>query len=292
MLQIKSIRGLALLACIALAVGFSRHSQAAAVKHINIADLDVAVWLPSDKPAVTPWPIVIFSHGFHGSNTQSVFLMEALAKAGYAVFAPNHADAVVWNPLGWLNPPDQPFSDISKWTDATYANRGRDIRRLVDALSKDTRYNTLSFDWTRIAIAGHSLGGYTALGLAGAWPAWADPRVKAVLALSPYGTPFIAQKTLANIHVPVMYQGGTLDTAITPYVKAPNGAYDQTPPPKYFVEFDGAGHLAWIDLQTTYQSIISQYSVAFLDHAIKGKPFPKSLTGTGGQVSTFRQQEK
>lgn len=57
----------------------------------QIAGLDVAVWLPPHTPA--PSPLVVFSHGFHGRNTQSEFIMQSLAEAGYLVIAPNRKDA-------------------------------------------------------------------------------------------------------------------------------------------------------------------------------------------------------
>jgi predicted dienelactone hydrolase len=75
---------------------------------LQVAGLEVAVWLPSDATS-GPWPIIIFSHGFHGCDTQSSFLMEALAKAGYAVFAPNHHDAACRRLRAWLTRPDVPF---------------------------------------------------------------------------------------------------------------------------------------------------------------------------------------
>ena len=46
------------------------------------------------------------------------------------------------------------------------------------------------------ALVGHSLGGYTVLGVGGGWAHWKDPRVKAILALSPYAAPFINKETL------------------------------------------------------------------------------------------------
>jgi Platelet-activating factor acetylhydrolase, isoform II len=48
-------------------------------------------WLPG-RGYPPPWPLIIFFHGFHGCAPQSVFLIEALAADGYAVFASNHRD--------------------------------------------------------------------------------------------------------------------------------------------------------------------------------------------------------
>src|SRR5580658_3710289 len=277
---------------IALGVAAPAHAAEtdAAPQMIQIAGLEVAAWLPeSGTPG--PWPIIIFSHGFHGCAEQSTFLTAALAKAGYAVFAPNHQDAACKNLRAWLNRPAAPFVAPKQWNDSTYADRARDIEKLLDALSQDPRFNAPPFDWHHVALAGHSLGGYTVLELGGAWPRMKDPRVKAVLALSPFSTPYIEQHMLGQMGVPVMYQGGTRDLGITPFIKKSGGAYDQTSAPKYFVEFDGAGHFAWTDLRATYHAAIVAYSLAFLDHYLKGKPFPAALAEPHQGVTEVRIQE-
>jgi predicted dienelactone hydrolase len=261
--------------------------NAIAQQKLHIAGLDVAAWIPShDTPG--PWPIIIFSHGFHGCNTQSIFLMEALAGAGYAVFAPNHRDVACGNIRKWFTRPEAPFQDPRNWTDATFADRAEDIEKLLNALSADARYNSPPFDWQHVGLVGHSLGGYTVLELGGAWRRWKDPRVKVVLALSPYAAPFIWRKTLSGIDAPVMYQGGTRDYGITPFVNKGGGAYDQTPAPKYFVDFDGAGHFAWTNLRGTYHAAIVEYSVAFLDRYLRGKPFPHALAESHKKVAVVK----
>lgn len=246
---------------------------------VKIAGLDVAIWQPANQAKA---PLVVFSHGFHGTNTQSIFLMKSLALAGYMVVAPNHRDA------GYLksrfcriqlniNKPDQ-------WSDKIYSDRTDDIVKMLDALAKDDRWKD-KIDWSRVALCGHSLGGYTVLGMGGAWPSWKLPAAKAVLALSPYCTPFIAHGTLAGIGVPVMYQGGTRDRPLTPTIMGPHGAFSQTSSPAYFVEFDRAGHLAWTNRNhhKAQRDLISSYCVAFLDEYVKGddeaRP-AKQLAGT------------
>jgi len=67
--------------------------RAQEANHITVVGRDVAVWRPSGTAPANGHPLILFSHGFGGCNTQSVFLMQALAKAGYLVLAPNHRDA-------------------------------------------------------------------------------------------------------------------------------------------------------------------------------------------------------
>jgi predicted dienelactone hydrolase len=243
---------------------------ARAEEHLTIAGLRVAVWSPTAGGEARA-PVVIFSHGFHGCATQSRFLTEALAKGGYLVFALNHRDATCdGGSATWRDRAEEPFTKVGLWSDAVYRDRADDIRRLVAALKVDPRWAGRA-DWERLALAGHSLGGYTVLGLAGAWPSWRLDGVKAVLALSPYDQPFLAKKTLSGLAAPVMYQGGTRDLGITPSVRRSGGGYDQSPVPKYFVEFDRAGHLAWSDFPSEAHAGIVAYARAFLDRYLKGE---------------------
>ena len=127
------------------------------------------------------------------------------------------------------------------------------------------------------------------LGLAGAWSSWKMPGVKAVLALSPYSQPFNLQHTIAGVSVPVMFQGGTKDFGITPFVSRAQGSYDQALAPKYFVDFEGASHLA-VD-GTDWQGSSGRdrrYSEAFLDHYLKGDPASPDLTAATPDVAELR----
>lgn len=162
-----------------------------------------------------------------------------------------------------------PFRSPDDWTDATHNDRLEDVTYLLDYLHQQRPYATL-IDFARVGIVGHSLGGYTGLAMAGAWPSWKDQRIRVVVALSPYAAPFLDENSLGKLGVPVMYQGGTADIGITPAVRRPNGAYDQTSSPAYYVEFKGAGHFAWTDLKKDLQPQISAYAASFLDLYLKG----------------------
>jgi len=255
---------------------------------ISLGGLRVTVWFETATANVRK-PVVLFSHGFHGCSTQSSFLMEALASEGFLVFAPNHADATCnGGTAQWSDPPPEPFIDPQAWSDSTFLDRAADIDRLIQAISTDPRFRN-RVDLSRLALVGHSTGGYTMLGLSGAWASWRLPGVKAVLALSPYDQPFLVHQTLAGLSAPVMYQGGTLDLGITPSLGKPGGGYDQSPPSKYFVVFEGAAHLAWADIgnPATHPDIVA-YSVAFLNHYVNGKPAEALLTQPQPGVAVLR----
>jgi len=268
----------------AFAVAAARANE----ERLSLAGLAVTVWQP-DGATSGARPAIIFSHGFHGCDTQSRFLATALAGAGYIVFAPQHRDATCDG--GGARPSDpaeEPFVKPGLWSDAAYRDRAEDIKRLIAALKGDDAWRRL-IDWSRLGLAGHSLGGYTVLGLAGAWPQWKLSGIKAVLALSPYIEPFLAERTLGDLAAPVMYQGGTLDLGITPALGRTGGGYESSPAPKYFVEFRRAGHLAWTDLgPAAAHAAIIAYSRAFFDHYLEGEPAAPLLTRPGAEVAKLR----
>ena len=228
-------------------------------------------------------PLVVFSHGMGGCGIQSLFLTEELARAGFVVIAPDHRDAVCTS--DGAKKPDFKAAKESifapqKWTPASYEDRGRDIKAAIDYILRDRALRN-RVDANRIALAGHSLGGYAALAVAGAWDSWRDDRVKAVLAMSPYIQPFQVKKTLGRVKVPAMLQGADLDLGITPALDGNNGAYATMTAPRYFVKLRGGSHFEWTNLvcfgDSTIQKcletsrnarLIKDYAVAFLDRYV------------------------
>ena len=255
---------------------------------MTLAGLRVAVW--SDFVSTGPaQPVIVFSHGYLGCATQSRFLMEAFAKAGYTVFAPNHRDALCVGAEGSFPTQGFPSRSSSQWTDADFRDRAQDIGVLLEAIHADDSFRS-NVDLSRLGLVGHSLGGYTVLGLSGAWPSWKLAGISAVLALSPYAEPFIEQEALGRLAVPVMYQGGTLDFT-TPGLRKASGAYDQSPSPKYFVEFDLASHWAWTNIGFVAHDQILLYSLAFMDAYVRSRVREAELTTSTRGVAELRHAE-
>ncbi len=236
---------------------------AAVTQEARIGGVDVIVWTPASAPGV-PLPVIVFSHALYTCAGQSSYLTGALADAGYLVIAPQHADSTcrVSLPSMWR----MSLKPSYFWSDRDYRDRADDIRAVLAALPGDPHFGAVA-DPARLALVGHSLGGYTVLGLAGAWPSWRLPGVRAIVALSPYSLPFEASEGMRHIGVPVMFQVGTLDPLFT--VPLRMFGYEQTPAPKYLVQFALATHLAWTDAGVTDRDDIVGYAVAFLDHYVK-----------------------
>jgi predicted dienelactone hydrolase len=251
------------------------------------------------------YPVVIFSHGFGGCGTQTAFFTEMLARQGYVVVAPDHKDAkcrVDQPGKGNLFArPEEPFQRPEEWSDATYRDRREDVRLILTELGRQRMFSG-AVDMSRVAGAGHSLGGYTMLGLAGAWDSWRDERIKAIVLFSPYVAPYVAKQRAPFIRVPVMYQGGTRDSRITPDLRRAGGMYEMTKSPKYYVELKDFGHFDWTVMvcgrgataagcaDTGRARPVNQYAIPFLNHYVKGTgPAPD---GAGrAELADFRSKE-
>ena len=247
-----------------------------------LAGREVSIWLPASHEAA---PVVVYSHGFGGCPTQPAYFLKALAKHGYVVVSPRHRDAGCGKrtPRTSMLAFDQP----SRWSDDSYVDRRDDVHAVEIALRDDPRFNR-RIDFTRLAYAGHSLGGYTAVALAGGWSTWGGEFTpRAVLALCPYVKPFMLSNTLGNVHVPIMFQGGTRDVAITNALEQRGGAYDAMRDAKYLVVFRNAGHLTWGGKANATHDDIVAYSVAFLDRYVKQLPASPTLTDASG-LAAFR----
>jgi predicted dienelactone hydrolase len=264
------------------------NAEASEGKSIALAGLSVVYWQP--PPSAAKQPLLLFSHGYRGCATQSTFLMEALSDAGYWVFAPNHADALCHRTTSYaIGSMDLSFLEPETWTSGTFVDRRDNMWALFDALQQDPRFNA-NIDFARVGAIGHSLGGYTAMALGGAWPDWKMAAVKAVLAFSPYSAPFNLQQSVKTMTVPVMFQGGTGDLLITPFTSRANGSYDQAVGSKYYIEFSDANHMAWTNFVKRYQPSIIAYSIAFLDHYVKGLPATRGLTSMRDDVWQMRYE--
>jgi hypothetical protein len=121
---------------------------------------------------------------------------------------------------------------------------------------------------------------------------------------SPYAEPYLVNSDIGKIHVPLMYQGGTTDLMVTPAVKRPGGAYDSSNPPKYFLEIQKAGHMAWSNTVCKGYStvsvclasddmarVIDAYGIAFFDRYLKSRQRPVVLTQKDPSLSEYRYQE-
>mgnify|MGYP001164279517 FL=1 len=213
------------------------------------------------------YPLIIFSHGMGGCPSGLDGIQSQLANAGYIVVAPKHTDCIERRTT-----PDVSWRKPLKWTDQTNSDRKDDIHKVLDALpSSGYAKHIKSFD--EVGCLGHSMGGYSCMGLAGAWESWKRDEVIAIALLSPWHKPYAEQNQIKRMsNVRTLYQGGSKDRPISPDLAKPNGTYDQTRSPKYLQIFKRARHSSWTDrpLSTRFHEDMSYYIESFFDVALKG----------------------
>ncbi|MFC6587172.1 alpha/beta hydrolase family protein [Sulfitobacter pacificus] len=104
------------------------------------------------EPLTGKRPFVVLSHGMYGNARNQNWLADALVQHGFVVAAIHHPGT-----SSWMRDPDQARQ---MW------DRPGDISRVIDHVLTDPTIST-HIDPERIYMAGHSLGGMTAVALAG-----------------------------------------------------------------------------------------------------------------------------
>ena len=195
-----------------------------------------------------PYPLVLYSHGSGGLRYIHSRLTETIASHGYVVAAPDHTGNTSIDLI------------LDSGTDPllTAVNRPNDISAVLDELT-DTDSTVAAglverIDADRVAVAGHSFGGFTAYALVSGYEspfgvASADERVDAVITLAPAANEaLLSDDRLALVDVPSLVIAGTDDktTPIDPNVTRP---WRLAPGrPAYRVELIAAEHQTFTDV--------------------------------------------
>jgi predicted dienelactone hydrolase len=207
--------------------------------------------LAKDAPTVADdasFPLVVFSHGSGGVRFQSLFLAEALASHGYIVVAPDHVGNT--------------FGDSSG---TPVFDRPRDVSALIDAaVARQIAPDLLgeAVDITRVAVSGHSFGGYTAVAVAAGNPSIdfdPDPRVDAIVPIAPaLGPSLLADEVLEDLSTPTLFLGGTADTVtpIEPNIDRAIGLMSADV--VYRLDVEDAGHYSFTDVCDFADAIVDQ----------------------------------
>jgi len=158
--------------------------------------IDAAIDAPLDEGT---FPLVVISHGGGGSHLAYRTIGACLAKNGYIVAMPEH-------------PGNNRNNNELNGTVENLVNRPRHIRLTIDALSSDAHFKD-RLQLSNTAIIGHSLGGYTALAVAGGQPwteagqkieAESDNRVKALVLMAPAAAWYMPDDALSNVKTPIL----------------------------------------------------------------------------------------
>jgi predicted dienelactone hydrolase len=214
-------------------------------------DLPLQIYYPD---GTGPFPVIIFSHGALASKDCYAELGRYWASFGYVSIHPSHGDSVADSRFrGTLL---QAISDPYSWE-----NRPKDISFIIDDFSEIEKLVPQlngRLDGRHIGVGGHSFGAYTAELIGGTTitmpgrdrpQSFRDPRVKAVLMLSPQGRGRmgLTDHSWDHLRLPMLLMYGSLDFGAwgepadwrsEPYQMAPTGN-------KYEVELTGGRHMGF-----------------------------------------------
>lgn len=155
-------------------------------------------------------PLVVLSHGSGGTYLPYHGVASYLAQNGFVVAMPEHHG-------------NNRNDNSLMGTRENLKLRPRHLRLSMDAMTAAEFFKD-HVQTQKISVIGHSLGGYTALALAGGQPSWSseekievtsDPRVKALVLMAPATGWFVPNDSLKNVKVPILLLAGELDH-ITP----------------------------------------------------------------------------
>ncbi|HOW71610.1 MAG TPA: hypothetical protein PKY77_13490 [Phycisphaerae bacterium] len=252
-----------------------------------------------------PYPVIVFSHGLGGSRDGYEYLGRHWAGQGYVSVHLQHegSDREVWSRSG----------EGMRALRAAAANplnaidRPRDVRFAIDQLVRLNREDPAlkgRLDLDRIGVAGHSFGAHTALMVAGQAmvgplgreTTFADPRVKAAIAMS---APVPARRdrldrVYAGVTIACLHMTGTRDDSPI----GETAAADRRIPfdhirggDQYLVTFAGADHMVFSGRRLAvganaqdarFQELILQGSTAFWNVYLKGDRRAKAWLMQGG----------
>lgn len=222
-------------------------------------------------------PLVLISHGFGANRKAFAYLARHLASHGLTVAALEHPSSNI----NWLASIVDSSKPSGLLPAREFVDRPKDVSFVLDELGKLNQQPGLfqgKISTQQVSVIGHSLGGYTALALAGAelnlqelrqycksnipigrapadWIQCAatdlvnpklqlrDKRVVQVIALNPLVGNLFGKTGMSQIAIPVLMLAGTED-AVTPILNHQLRPFSQLRSSKYLLTAIGGTHLS------------------------------------------------
>jgi dienelactone hydrolase len=224
-----------------------------------------------------PFALIVFGHGYAVTPNPYAPLLNRWTKAGYVVAAPIF-------PLENQDAPGGPDehdlvnqpADMSLVISKLASGKTAVLKRVADLV-----------DLHRIAVAGQSDGGDTALAAAYD-PSVRDRRVRAAMILSGAEDPFARAFAMPSSGPPLLAVQGTDDTINPPSLTY--AFFDPAARPKYLLKLLGAGHLPPYTQPGAQLTEVVDVTLAFLSRYFKGngtalRRFARA--GSAGPSSAF-----
>lgn len=227
--------------------------------------------------STNPYPLVILSPGFALGVSSYAWLAEHLASYGFVVVSPEHREtldpenelwrAAITRPqdilmvLAYLDKQVKPEGILYGLIDTDLVTViGHSYGGYTSLAAAGAKIDTDAFQSQCESVSGTDepgnwlceqllpqladMASLAGLGSIpdGLWPAWADPRVDAIVPMAGDAF-FFGQDGLAEIDVPVMAIGGTQDKD-SPFLWSTHPTYEYASSPKKVrIAFDGAEHM-------------------------------------------------
>lgn len=222
-----------------------------------------------------PHPVIIFTHGLGNSRFGYEYLGRFWASHGYVSVHPQHPNLALVG-RGWL------YRYFAGWDHRYWKLIPADISFVIDELARGDGLAPPvreALDLKRIAVAGHSLGAYAALAVAGLQQhdggTLRDSRIVAAIPMSM--SEKFAPDAYDTIAIPVLNLTGTCDsdvfygnTASSRRVPFDSTTRDD----QYLVTLAGAAHSIFSDDETrgnrAAHDVIRASTLAFLDAYVRG----------------------
>jgi fermentation-respiration switch protein FrsA (DUF1100 family) len=229
--------------------------------------LATTIWYPAEgspgaadvagAPAIRGrrFPLLVFAHGFTATGPAYGLLLRRIASAGYVVAAPTF-------PLSNGAAPGGPrLVDV--------VNQPADVRFVIDELLRldaDPASPYGSVLWRRrIAVAGHSLGAVTTLGMLNS--CCRDGRVDAYIPLSGVEVALPGGSYTYDFRAPLLLIHGDQDTTVP--LAGSQSAFAGAHGPKFLLNLLGGSH---VPFGPPYGDVIIDTMIHFLDRYLKGAP--------------------
>jgi predicted dienelactone hydrolase len=266
--------------------------------HDKARDRDVPVKIYAPATGAGPFPVIVFSHGLGGSRNSYEYLGRHWASWGYVSVHVDHegSDTAALRK-----------GDVKDAIGARNAlARPLDVRFVLDQLETLNQGGSpLShrLDLSRVGMAGHSFGSWTTMAVAGQalgprGSSFADPRVKAAVAMSSSIPQSDFDGAYRNVHIPILHMTGTLDDSPIGETKAAERRvpYDHVHGvEQYLVTFQGGDHMIFSGRlhgeqrpkDPLFRSLILQGTTAFWDAYLQGDAKAKTWLGGGGYAAAL-----
>lgn len=245
-------------------------------------------------------PVIVISHGLSSDRLSFAYLAEHLASYGFVVAVPEHSGSN-WNHFlaflnGKTNQIISPREFIDRPLDVSY------LLDKLDALSKSDKTFRGRLNLQQVGVIGQSLGGYTALALAGAKPQFsqletscqtfqnslnlslllqcralslpqrdydlADPRVKAVVAINPVASSLLGRTGLSQVKTPVLMIASSNDRFAPVLQEQIQPFAWLTTSNKYLALVNGGTHFSSVVHAPTYVGFETDLDRAIVQHYV------------------------